>query len=203
MRNSFGYGSGFTKSDRFRNFMRWFCYSLVLLLLYMIMVSGLFRGWQPLLIIPLAIAVAMREKEISSSVFGAMCGLIIDIAANRLFGFTGIWLLPSCLLATLLVSHLIKNNLLNFVWLTTATCVVVATMDYFFNFVVWGVPNSHFILTDFIIPSHLSAIVLSPLMYFAVKKISNKFSLHEKIRLSSMHDTDDSDDYKISPKTEK
>jgi hypothetical protein len=182
-----------TRNNRFRIFMRWFFYSLVLLIFYMIMSGGFFRGWQPILIIPLAIAVAMRENELSASVFGAMCGLVIDIACGRLFGFSGIWLLPGCLAAALLVSHLIKVNLLNFLWLNAVVCAFMALTDYFFGYVLWNVSNARIILGGFIIPAHLSAVILSPLVYFAVKLISVKLSPFERIRLSlqTSHGDDD------------
>jgi hypothetical protein len=178
--------------------MRWLCYSGVLIFLYMIMVSGLFRGWQPILIIPLAIAVAMRERELYGAIFGAFCGLVIDIAYSRLFGFTGIWLLPGCLTATLLVSHLIKVNLLNFLWINTGVCTIMAVTDYFFRYVIWRAEGAEYVLTDFIIPAYLTAVIMSPLMYFAVKGISNKFSLYEQITLSSAHERkDDNDEFKV------
>jgi hypothetical protein len=179
--------------------MRWFCYSSVLLVLYMIMVSGSLRfgrGWHPIMMIPLAIAVAMRERELGGAIFGASCGLVIDLACSRLFGFSGIWLLPGCLTASLLVSHLIKVNLLNFLWINAAVCTIMALTDYFFNYVIWNADGGSFVFTDFIIPAHLSAIFLSPGIYFAIKGISGKFSLHEEINLSSQHENKD-EEYKI------
>jgi len=187
--NKFGRDGGIFgalgRKDRIRVFMRWFFYSLILLLFYMIMVGGFFRGWQPLLIVPLAVAVAMHERELGASIFGAACGLVIDIAYGRLFGFTGIWLLPICLAAALLVSHLIKANLLNFLWVTAIGAALIALAEYFFMYVLWNVDSSRFVLTGFIIPAHLSAVIISPLIYFAVKRISTKLSPYRQIRLSN------------------
>jgi len=166
--------------------MRWFFYSLALLVFYMVMVGGFFRGWQPLLIIPLAIAVAMHERELGASIFGAVCGLVIDIACGRLFGFSGIWLLPGCLAASLLVSNLIKTNLLNFLWLNASVCTLMKLAEYFFGYILWDVENSHLILTGFIIPAHLSAVIVSPLIYFGVRLVSTKLSPYRRIRLSSL-----------------
>lgn len=178
--------------------MRWFCYSAALLLLYMVMVSGLFRGWQPILMIPLAIAVAMRERELNGAIFGAVCGLMIDTACGRLFGFTGVWLLPGCLAATLLVSHLIKINFINFLWINTSVCAIMAATDYFFRYAIWRTPGAEYVLTDFIIPAYLATAIMSPLLYFMVRLIAKKFSLHEKITLSSMHERKDDDEYKLN-----
>jgi len=184
--------------DRFFQVMRWIFYFGLLLIFYMIMAGGFFRDWQPILIIPLAIAVAMRSKELTASLFGAICGLVLDIACGRLFGFSGIWLLPGCLAAALLSWHLIKINLLNFIWINAAICTIMAFADYFFRYLLWGTDNSVIILTDFILPSHLSAILLSPLVYFAVKIITIKLSPTEQVRLSmsSIEEEIDEESYK-------
>jgi cell shape-determining protein MreD len=174
----------FGGKDRFLRFMRWFFYSAALLLFYMVMAGGFFRGWQPILIVPLAVAVGMRQRELSASVFGAVCGLVIDIAYGRLFGFSGVLLLPGCLAASLLVSNLIKINLINFLWLNAAMCTLMGLADYFFGYVLWRADNAEIVLTDFILPAHLSAVVVSPLVYFLVKFIAIKFSSQSSTRLT-------------------
>jgi hypothetical protein len=191
------FGASFTvKNDRLRVFLRWLCYCLVLLLFYMVMASGFFRNWQPVLIIPLAIAVAMRERELSASVFGTVCGLVLDLAGERLFGFSGVWLLPGCLASALLVSHLIKVNLINFLWLNAAVCFIMALTDYFFRYALFAPDNASFVLANFIIPAHLSAVIISPLIYLPVKFISAKFSVEERIKLYAHSSSDDDEDYR-------
>jgi cell shape-determining protein MreD len=184
----------YKKTDKSRAFARWACYSGLLLVLYMFMVSGAFYTWQPVLIIPLAVAVAMRTNELNASIFGAVCGLVLDIAYGRLFGFTGIWLLPTCLGASLLVSHLIKANLLNFLWINAVVCTLTATADYFFFYVIWNTDGGHFVLADFIIPAHFSAAVLSPIVYFAVKFAALKFAPNERVYLYSGHEHENNDE---------
>ncbi|MCL1904043.1 MAG: hypothetical protein FWF94_06485 [Oscillospiraceae bacterium] len=176
------------KKERFRIFMRWFFYSVALLLFYMFMAGGFFGRWQPVLIIPLAVAVAMREQELPASIFGAVCGLIIDIACGNLFGFSGIWLLPGCLAASLLVSHLIKINFLNFMWVNATVCAIMTLTEYFFGYVMWDVSNARLALFGFIIPAHLSAIILSPLIYFGIKYISTKLSPFVHYRISDINE---------------
>ena len=73
-----------TRRARLRGFLRWLCYSLVLLLFYLWEVAPLIRGWCPLLIIPLATAVAMFEGEFAAGVFGVFCGFMLDIASGTL-----------------------------------------------------------------------------------------------------------------------
>ncbi|MDR2558025.1 MAG: plasminogen receptor (KT) [Oscillospiraceae bacterium] len=164
-------------------FFRWLCCFLVLLFFYMLMTGGFFRRWQPLLIIPLAIAVAMFEREVGSALFGAFCGLMIDTACGNLFGMSSVWLMPCALAASLLVMNLIRPNFVNHLWLVTVTCIIMAFMEYFFKYFIWGEPNSNVVLILYIIPSYLSAVVLSPAVYFLIRAIFVKLSEKENGQL--------------------
>ncbi|MCL2035952.1 MAG: hypothetical protein FWG83_01015 [Oscillospiraceae bacterium] len=175
---------GNERSQAQAKWLKWLFYSLMLLFLYMVMAGGFFRNWQPILLIPLATAVAMRESELSASIFGGLCGLFIDLSGGKLFGFTGTGLMLGCLGAALLSTNLIKVNLINFLWVNGVVCFFMAMNDYLFRYVLFGVSNSRFILRDFIIPSHLSAVILSPLFYFTVRLIAERFSPHENLRIS-------------------
>lgn len=193
--NSTRFFGAFGRKTRFLVFTRRFLYSLTLLLVFMAMSGGFFKKWQPVLIVPLAVAVAMREGETFGALFGAVCGLFLDVAEGKLFGFSAIWIMPCCLAAALLVAHLIKVNLINFIWVSAFTSALVAATGYFFGYVLWGLDNSAYVLTGFIIPSCVSSIILSPFMYFAVKIISVKFSPREAYGLSASDGSDPEDDY--------
>lgn len=172
-------------------FFRRFFYFLILLLFYMLMSGGFFKSWQPVLIIPLAIAFAMQEREFSSAIFGVICGLMIDTACWNLFGVSSIWLMPCALAASLLVTHLMRANFINHLWMTALTCLLMAYMDYFFNYVIWDLPNSGIILRGYIIPSYLSAFLLSPPVYFLVRAVSVKFRDSEYSRAAGPLEADD------------
>lgn len=167
-----GYGRGFER----KNFLRRLFYFLILLFFFMVMSGGFFPRWQPFLIIPLAIAVSMFEREVGSALFGALCGLMIDTACGNLFGMSAIWLMPFALAASLLVMNLMRPNVINHLWMVTVTCIVMAFMEYFFKYAIWGEPNSDIILIMYIIPSYVSAIVLSPAVYLLVRSVSRRFS---------------------------
>ena len=59
-----------SRKARLRCLFRWFLFSAVLLIFYLWEVAPLIREWCPLLIIPLATAVAMFEGELAAGVFG-------------------------------------------------------------------------------------------------------------------------------------
>jgi len=150
-------------------------YFLILLFFFMLMSGGFFPRWQPFLIIPLAIAVSMFEREVAGALFGAFCGLMIDTACGNLFGMSAIWLMPCALAASLLITNLMRPNVINHLWMVTVTCIIMAFMEYFFKFAIWGEPNSDIVLIMYIVPSYVSAIVLSPLVYLLIRTVSVKF----------------------------
>lgn len=167
------------RKARARIFLRWFCFSLLVLFFYMIMCSGAFKTAQPVFVIPLAIAVAMHNREIGSAVFGVFCGFAVDMAYANLFGMSSVWLMPCCLAATLLVMNLIRVNVINHLWLSLLTCVIMGFMEYFFKYFIWDIQSSYIMLFNYILPSYGFTILLSPLVYFPVKFIFHKFKEKE------------------------
>ena len=166
----------FTPRQKRRNFIKWLLYSLVLLLLYVVMRGGFFSHWQPVLIIPLAVAVAMNESELSVSIFALFCGYLIDIACGFIFGFSVVWLMPVCVAASLLVKNLIRRTLLNFIAITVVAVFLQFSMDYLFNIAIWSIPGGEIILTTLILPTAISTVILSPSMYYLVKLLNKKLS---------------------------
>lgn len=197
MRYKINTAKALTKKAKTRIFMRWFSYALVLLFFYMAMCSGFFKTWQPYLIIPLAISVAMHEHEFSGSVFAVICGLVLDIASGTLFGFTSIWLMPCALAAGLLVMNWIRVNFVNELWLCAITCLIIGFMDYLFNYMIWDKPNSDIILIGFILPSMISTVILSPLVYFLVKLIAKKFGQKENRELNEAVEDKEEEEVKV------
>lgn len=166
----------FTPRQKRRNIVKWLIFSLVMLFLYVIMRAGVFTHWQPVLIIPLAVAVSMNESELSSSVFALFCGYLIDLACGYIFGFSVVWLLPVCVAASLLIKNLIRLNLFNFVAITVVAVFLHFSMDYLFNIAIWNIPGGDIIFTSTILPTTISTIILSPSMYYLVKLINKKLS---------------------------
>lgn len=183
-----------TRKAKLRIFLRWLCYALVLLFLYSLMRSGAFSTWQPILIIPLSIAVAMYETEFSGAIFGAIAGLLLDLAAGNLFGFSAISLMPCCLLAGLLCMNLVKINFLNHLFFTSVTCAIMCAMDYFFNYLIWSRSNGNIAFFKYILPSYISAIILSPALYFLVKLIAVKLGKKEVFELNDSGESDEDDE---------
>ncbi len=163
-----------TKLQRNRESLKWFLYSICILLLYALMCSGAFNLWQPFLIIPFAVSVSLYERELSSCVFALICGYLIDIACHFIFGFSAVWLMIVCLMTSLLSKNLIRVNIINFMWINMIAVLLEFFMDYLFNVLIWDIPNRDIILNNITFPSILSTILISPLIYLLVKCIYNR-----------------------------
>lgn len=155
-------------------FFRWFLYVLLMILFYAVQCTLPFIKWQPMLLIPLAVAVSMFESECSSAIFGCICGFMIDLAGGGLFGFTSIWLMPCCLMVTLLIVNLIHQNIFNFLWMSLAACIIVNLMEVFFKYVIWRQEHVEIVITNYMLPSVIAGMIISPLIYLIVRKISTK-----------------------------
>lgn len=186
-----------TRKAMFRTVLRWFFYAVVLLVFYMWEINPVIFGtFQPLLIVPLATAVAMYENEFSGTLFGVFCGLMMDIASGTLLGFTSMWLMLCCLGASLLTSNLIKLNVINHLWITLVSCAFVGFMDFVFVHYVWERQNAIVSLTGRIIPSLAGAVIFAPVVYFLTKFIYIKLGLNTKKRLNDII-TDADDEEKV------
>lgn len=166
-----------------RGFLRWFCYSVVLLIFYLWEVAPLIRGWSPLLIIPLATAVAMFEGELSSGVFGVFCGLMLDIASGTLPGFSSLLLLICCPLISLLSRFLLRSNWLSHTVMNAVTVIFMCSMDLLLLHWAWERESSGITFVRSLLPAYSWAIVFSVPIYLLVRLISVKFHPKEERRL--------------------
>lgn len=186
-----------SKRDFRRKIIKWLLYIVCLIFFYMIMRSGTFVNWQPFLIIPLAVSVSMRERELSSCVFSLFCGYFIDISCRFIFGFTAVWLMAVCVTTSLLSRNLIRINFLNFLWICSLAITLIFSMDYLFNVFLWNIPGGTAVFKLSTIPSVISTVILSPFVYLLVKLIYNKFDNYNKLAYYSPDNSIDDNEQKI------
>lgn len=167
-----------------RSFMRWFLYAAALLLFYMFETNPLIRGFCPLLIIPLATAVAMYEGDLAAGVFGAVCGLMLDMANGvTIIGFSALWLLCFCPAISLLSRFWTKVNLLSHLVMNAVAAVVMAFLDMIFVHWVWEGAQSAISFRLSVLPAYGGAILFSVPVYLLVRFINKKMRPQEQQRL--------------------
>lgn len=172
-----------------RSFLRWFLYAVTLLLFYMFETNPIIRGFCPLLIIPLATSVAMYEGDLAAGVFGAFCGLMLDMANGvAVAGFSALWLLCLCPAISLFSRFLVKVNMVSHLVMNAIAAVFMAFMDLVFLHWVWEGSNSVISLRLVILPAYGGAILFSVPVYFLVRLINKKLRPKDQSRLDeSVH----------------
>lgn len=170
----------------FRSFLRWFLYAAALLLFYLFETNPIIRGFCPLLLIPLATAVAMYEGDLAAGVFGVFCGLMMDLANGvDVAGFYALWMLCLCPAISLISRFYVKVNIVSHLVMNAVTAVIMAFMDLVFLHWVWEGADSVISLRLVILPAYGGAILFSAPVYLLVRLINKKLRPNDRGRLES------------------
>ena len=140
---------------------------------------GLFQfgAAKPLWLLPLGLAVSALEGEFAGAVFGAVCGLMWDWLAGRTVGMLALELLLLCFAVSVLVQLYLQVNPGNFAAVSTATALVVLSLDWLFFYYMPGYAGAgeHFLWV--VLPSALMTAPGSWLLHRAVQRISAEFKI--------------------------
>lgn len=178
-------GKARSRKAALRCFLRWLSYAAVLLLFYVMECNPIIPRFCPLLLIPLATAVAMHEGDLAGGVFGVFCGLMLDIANGvTVVGFSALLLLCACPFVSLVSRFLIKKTFISHLILNTAIVIVMAMLDLVFLHWVWEGAQSAISFRKVILPAYGGAIFWSIPIYALVSFISGKFRPKEQQRLN-------------------
>ena len=96
---------------------------------------------------------------------GIACGILWDLYGARLLGFNALLLLVTGCLCGLLITLLMRNNLLTALLLSAAALLFVGLMNWLCYTVLLAEPEPGFILVRRILPSLAYSFVLTPLLY--------------------------------------
>lgn len=167
-----------------RIFLRWFLYAMVLLVFFALEGNPPIRDYCPLVIIPIATAVAMQEGDLASGIFGAVCGLLLDAASGvTVMGFSALWLLAACPIISLLSSFYIQRSFMSHFILNAAVTVVMGAMDMLFLHWVWEGSASVISFWESVFPAYSGSLLFSIPIYFLIRFISVSCRPKEERRL--------------------
>ena len=189
-------GKARSRKTAIRGFLRWLVYAAVLLFFYVIECNPLIRGYCPLLIIPLATAASMHEGDLAAGVFGAFCGLMLDIANGvTVVGFSALLLLCACPFISLMSRFMIKKTFVSHLIMNAGVALVMALLDLSFTHWVWEGVQTGISFRKVILPAYGGAIFWSIPVYALTALISKKFRPKEQQILDeSAAQTADEDD---------
>ena len=160
--------------------LKWCCYVLALFVCAALQTTpGLFQfgAAKPLWLLPLALAVAVFEGEFAGAVFGAVCGLMWDWLAGRTVGMLALELLLLCFAVSVLVQLYLQVNPGNFAAVSTATALVVLSLDWLFFYYMPGYAGAVERFLWAVLPSALLTAPGSWLLHRAVQRISAEFKI--------------------------
>ncbi len=129
-------------------------------------------GARAFILLPLCVSIAMFEREIAAAIFGAVSGILWDICSVK-DGFNSIVLLLICVVCSLLIIRLMRNNILTALVLGAGSvvsyCVIYVIVNLFFD----GAGASVRQIFTFYLPSCIYTLAFIPVFYFPISWIYN------------------------------
>ena len=162
---------------------RWIVYYIIIFALFAFMTSGTYL--KPMILIPTAICIAMKNDMMGSAFTGAFCGLLTDIACGKLFGYNAVLLTVFCVGTSLMFSLYLRNKFINFLWISGICSFIQCCLDYEFFYGLWGYEDVETIFWN----THMNSFamtVISSVFVYIIFGIVNRF-LMPKEHLS-IHD---------------
>lgn len=150
--------------------LRWIIYAFIILLCFVFLTSGSFR--KPLILIPVALCISSYAREHNAVITGIICGLLLDIVCNKLFGFNAIILMLMCAGVSLLYKYYLTNKFLNFLVLSASGIFIQGVLDYFFFYAIWEYSNVSLIYTDHILPCCIYTLISAFAVYPVIHSIN-------------------------------
>lgn len=172
---------------RFLVALRWVLYFVISLVCMLITTCGDPTDVKPLLLIPLGIALSLFLSEIPSAAIGFYCGLLIDVSAGKLWGVSSLLLIAVCVGSSLLFTHILRRNIINYSALVIAAVVIYFSLDYFFYFKMWGYESIGVVLRTKTVPCALLTCLFSPVIYFLITFITRKLGAADRVVLEEQN----------------
>ena len=133
-------------------------------------------GARVLLCVPLCVAIAMFEREVPAAIFGAAAGALWDVSSG-VDGFNTIVLMVLCAICSLLISHLMRNNLVTALVLGAGGITAYEIIYIAVRF--WGAGSPIRQIFTFYLPSLLLTVLFVPVCYFIIDSIYKNHKVAE------------------------
>ncbi len=137
--------------EKRRNFLRFFAYSLEIIILYVISGTPLLLpeifGSKPCLLLPVALTIAVFESETVAMSFGFVCGLLTDIGFSGKIGFYTVVLTLLCFIIGYCARNFFVTNLLNASIIGVASITLLILIHFLLNVSSLDIANTgeHFV----------------------------------------------------------
>ncbi len=130
-------------------------------------------GARAFLLVPLSITISMHEREIPAALFGAFAGLLWDISSGN-DGFNTFVLMVLSAVSSILISHLMRRNIITAFVLGGGALVIYELLYIFINIILAGGGNGLNAFLTFYLPSIIYTLVFVPVMYCITSFINKR-----------------------------
>lgn len=134
-------------------------------------------GARVFIALPLAVCISMFEREIASALFGAFTGVLWDISSGA-DGFNALVIMLLCAVCSVLVSRIMRNNIVTALVLSAGACAVYIIV-YILVFTVFSGGFAPGALLAFYLPALALTVIAAVPLYFAVRAISLNYKTDE------------------------
>ncbi|MGN0642236.1 MAG: hypothetical protein ACI4JJ_03745 [Huintestinicola sp.] len=163
------------KKERRNAVIRWIFNYLIMAFCYVFM-STVKTGYPlPLLLIPAAVCVSLREQPFDSALYGCVCGLLLDSAQDTLVGFNAIILMWCCLMTSLLFGYLLRKHIVNFILIDLLITALQSGLHYLFYYMLWGYDRSGRIFGSIFVPELIFTNLSGIIMFIVVGVLARTF----------------------------
>lgn len=172
---------------RFKTVLRWILYYLLIFLSFIIMTSG--TSYKPVILVPLAVAIAINNNIYGSAVTGAVCGFLIDICCGKLFGYNAVIITFFCIAANLLFELYLKNRFINYMVITAAVAYIQCWLDYKFYYQIWDYENVERIFVSVTLRVWCYTVIASVFVFLLVKLVNRLLMPREHLTIEEAINT--------------
>ena len=126
------------------------------------------------LLLPVCVSIAMHEREIPAAIFGGFCGILWDtVSATE--GFNAIILMLLGAVCSILISHLMQNNIVTSLVLNAGSVIIYEVLYVIVNLVVAGAGNPFRQIFTFYLPSAVYTMIFVPIFHYIINKIFTRY----------------------------
>lgn len=133
---------------------------------------GTVHAW---LLVPAVVAVAMQERSVPATLFGAFAGVLWDYAHVGADGFFALWFALLGFLCSTLVTFWVRNNLPAALVLSGGALALTAVLQWFCFVVLPGQGSAAAVLFGHALPSALFSFLFAPVLYWLAQRTAKAF----------------------------
>jgi rod shape-determining protein MreD len=163
--------------EKRNSIIKWLIYYFIISLSYVYMTTIHFNIPNPIFLVPIAICISMNEEPLNAAITGCICGLMTDSAMGTLVGFHAIILMWCCTITSLLFMFIMRQHILNVIFITFIVTLIQAFLNYLFYYAIWGYDKNGMILLDYFLPTLIFTNISTIAFYYLIKITATKFGI--------------------------